>query len=202
VRILEPHELIASDELSTARALVASCVSTRVSAARDAVLAFVDAHPDALHRSCAPGHLTGSAFVYDASRDRFVMLHHTKLRKWLQPGGHADGDANLAAVARREATEETGIDGLTVVVPAIDIDIHLVEPPHEPAHLHHDVRFLVLAPPGSAIHGNHESTAVRWVAADELDELGVDQSVTRLVEEGRRVARLTRRAEPGSRTDR
>lgn len=157
-------------------------------AARDEVLAFVDEHPDALHRSCAPGHLTGSALVYDPAGDRFVMLHHAKLRKWLQPGGHADGDANLAAVARREAEEETGIAGLRVVVPPIDVDVHLVAPPKEPPHLHHDVRFLVLAPAGAEVAGNHESTALRWCRADQLDELGVDDSVRRLVDAGRRAA--------------
>ena len=89
-----------------------------------AMLAFVDAHPDALWRSCAEGHLTGSALVVDAAAERVLLLFHRKVRRWLQPGGHVDGDANLAGVALREATEETGIEGLRVVVPAIDLDIH------------------------------------------------------------------------------
>jgi 8-oxo-dGTP pyrophosphatase MutT (NUDIX family) len=189
VRILDPTELSASDDLPVARAHVAACTMPGAVVARDRVLAFVDAHHDALHRTCGPGHLTGSAFVYDPATDRFVMLHHTKLRKWLQPGGHADGDANLAAVALREATEETGIDGLRVAVPPIDVDIHLVDPPTEQAHLHHDVRFLVLAPAGAVISGNHESTALRWCTADDLGSLDVDESVHRLVEAGRRAAR-------------
>lgn len=188
MRVLEPHELMAATDLAQARAHVASCAEPAAMAARDEVLAFVDEHPDALHRSCAPGHLTGSALVYDPAGDRFVMLHHAKLRKWLQPGGHADGDANLAAVARREAEEETGIAGLRVVVPPIDVDVHLVAPPKEPPHLHHDVRFLVLAPAGAEVAGNHESTALRWCRADQLDELGVDDSVRRLVDAGRRAA--------------
>ncbi len=188
MRILDPDELAASEDLRLARAHVASCDEDAARESRDAVLAFVDEHADALHRRCVPGHLTGSALVYDAATDRFVMLHHTKLQKWLQPGGHADGDANLPAVAWREATEETGIVGLRVAIPAIDVDIHLVAPPHEPPHLHHDVRYLVLAPPHAEMQGNHESTALRWCAVGDLDELDVDPGVRRLVEAGRRAA--------------
>jgi 8-oxo-dGTP pyrophosphatase MutT (NUDIX family) len=189
VRILDPDELRPSDDLATARRHIAACDVPGAAAARDDVLRFVDAHPDALHRTCAPGHLTGSALVYDPQREQFLLLHHTKLRKWLQPGGHADGDANLPAVALREATEETGIDGLVVVAPAIDVDIHLVEPPKEHPHLHHDVRYLVLVPPGAAAVGNHESTALRWCRVDDLAELGCDDSVRRLVEAGTAAAR-------------
>jgi 8-oxo-dGTP pyrophosphatase MutT (NUDIX family) len=188
VRILEASELDASDDLSVARAHVAGCDAPAVAHTQAEVLAFIDAHTDALARTCAPGHLTGSAFVYDPRGDRFVMLHHTKLRKWLQPGGHADGDANLAAVALREACEETGIEGLRVVVPAIDIDIHVVEPPKEHPHRHLDLRFLVLAPPDATIEGNHESTALRWCTVDDLHALDVDESIHRLVAAGRAAA--------------
>jgi len=87
---------------------------------------------------------------------------------WLQPGGHADGDMNLANVALREATEETGIDGLRVVTPAIDVDIHEVNPPNEDAHLHLDVRFLVIAPPDTEPVGNHESQGFQWVSEQQL----------------------------------
>ena len=72
---------------------------------------FIDAHPDALHRSCLEGHLTGSAAVVDPSTRQVLLLFHAKVQRWLQPGGHADGDGNLARVALREAEEETGIDG-------------------------------------------------------------------------------------------
>jgi 8-oxo-dGTP pyrophosphatase MutT (NUDIX family) len=164
---------------------------------RRRVLAFVAEHPDALWRTCAPGHLTASALVVDPADGRFVVLHHRKLRRWLQPGGHADGDADLAAVALREATEETGLAGLAVRTPAVDLDIHEVQPAGEPAHLHLDLRFVVTAAPGSAAAGpppgNPESLAARWVTLADLDALGADASLARLARRGLAVATRRRR---------
>lgn len=182
IRLARPDELRSSDDLAVARAHIDGVTAPALRAVRRQMLDFVDAHPDALLRSCAPGHLTGSALVVDPATRRVLVLHHTKLRRWLQPGGHADGDANLAAVALREATEETGIDGLRVAVPAIDLDVHLVEPPKEAPHHHHDVRFLVVAPPGAIATGNHESTALRWVGVEELASLGCDAGLLRLAD--------------------
>lgn len=153
---------------------------------RDTVADFLIDHPDAAERSCAQGHLTGSALVVAADEPRTLLMLHAKLGRWFQPGGHADGDANLAAVARREATEETGIAGLRVALPAIDVDVHRVAPPGERPHLHLDVRYLVLAPPGAATAANEESLALRWVTEGDLDALEppVDESTRRLVRRG------------------
>jgi 8-oxo-dGTP pyrophosphatase MutT (NUDIX family) len=174
-------------DLDVARELVggASGAGVDQDAIRRQILAFVDAHPDAARRSCHDGHLTGSALVLDASGERMLMLFHRKAQRWLQPGGHADGDTNLAAVALREATEETGIDGLRVAVPAIDLDVHRVHFAGEHAHLHLDVRFLVVAPVGAVESGNHESEALRWVTVDELGSLeGVDAGTIRMAARG------------------
>ena len=133
-------------------------------AAREQILEFCGQHADALHRSCLSGHLTGSALVVDPGRNQALLLHHAKLDRWLQPGGHADGDGNLAAVALREAEEETGIEGLRVVTPAIDLDVHGIPTRgDEPEHLHLDVRFLILTPPNCTVAHNHEALAYRWV---------------------------------------
>jgi len=120
----------------------------------------------------------------DAAVERTLVMFHRKLQRWLQPGGHAEGDANLAGVALKEATEETGIEALRVDVLPIDLDIHEVAPPAEGPHLHLDVRFVVIAPPGAVEQGNDESEALRWVTIDELAELGVDRGTLRLARAG------------------
>lgn len=144
--------------------------------------------PDALLRSATPGHLTASACLFDHDVSHVLLLEHTKLKRWLQPGGHADGEANLARVALTEAWEETGIEGLEIVDPAIDLDIHNVAPPEVDPILHYDVRFLVFAPEGAQPVGNHESTAIRWVAFDELDGYDLDPGTHRMIRAARTVA--------------
>ena len=151
---------------------------------RDQMLGFAADHPDALWRTCPDGHFTASALVVDAGHELVLVLFHAKLQRWLQPGGHVDGSGDLAASALREATEETGIDGLVVAGPAIDLDVHEVRPPREAPHLHLDVRYVLQAPPGATVAGNHESTELRWVPLGELEGLGADEGLRRLAARG------------------
>jgi 8-oxo-dGTP pyrophosphatase MutT (NUDIX family) len=153
-------------------------------ATRERMRQLLEGRPRPLDRRERPGHLTGSAFVVDSTRQRTLVLLHTKLQIWVQPGGHADGDANLPAVALREAEEETGIEGLRIWPVALDLDIHRVDPPREDAHDHYDVRFLVLAPADAEVAANHESEEQRWVRADELASLGVDEGLERMARRG------------------
>jgi len=143
---------------------------------------LVRRQPDCLLRSSLAGHLTGSAFVMDAERKRLLLIHHRALDRWLQPGGHADGDPDLAAVARREVLEETGVGGLELLQPGpFDLDIHAIpEKPGVPAHLHYDVRFLFAAPAGSTLQADErEVRAAVWVPLDDLGRLPLDESVLR-----------------------
>lgn len=144
--------------------------------------------PGALDRATSPGHLTGSALVFNHDASETLLLFHTKLQRWLQPGGHADGEANLARVALKEATEETGMAGLEVVDPAIDLDIHNVAPPGADPVWHYDVRFVVFAPVGAQPVGNHESQDIRWVPLSNLDQYELDEGHHRLIEAGKAVA--------------
>lgn len=191
------RRFVAGGEVSVAKRRVRDSVGPSREERRT-FLDFLDAHDDALHRTCAPGHLTGSGCVVDPARGQVLLLFHTKLRRWLQPGGHADGEADLAAVALREATEETGIEGLRVAVPAIDLDVHEVRPPGEPAHRHFDVRFLVVATQDARVATNHESQGARWIAEADLDSLDVDAGLRRLA--SRATALAPQLTSPGDRT--
>jgi len=192
--VLEEHDarLGRDEDLGRSLALLGAALLDETGGVhRDQVVAYVEGHADAAWRSSVEAHLTGSALVVDAAGERTLLMLHRKLGRWFQPGGHADGDANLAAVALREAREETGLGGLRVVAPAIDVDVHQVEPPGEAPHLHLDVRFVVLAPDGASEEANEESLALRWVRPSELDDLDppLDESTRRLVRRGLEVAR-------------
>jgi len=144
---------------------------------------FAAAHADCLLRSCVPGHFTGSAWVLDAGRRRTLLTHHRKLDKWLQLGGHADGDADLAAVALREAQEESGLAGVKLVTPEIfDIDRHLIPArKDEPAHWHYDVRFVLEADPAEPLVVTSESKDLAWVELTAVERLNPEESMLRMV---------------------
>ncbi len=160
---------------------------------RRRLLDFAARHPDALHRSCETGHLTASAWVVNHDATCGLVLLHAKIGRWLQPGGHADGEPLLWRVALREATEETGIRGLEIWTEPIDVDVHLFvnRREAEPSHLHFDVRYVVRCPPGASPIGNHESDAMRWITPAQLadSDLGLDASARRLARYGFDVVR-------------
>ena len=141
-------------------------------------------HPRAYHRDHLPGHITGSAWVTDTSRTKVLLLHHAKLDRWLQPGGHADGDENVLAVAQRELEEETGITTTKLLLSEIyDLDIHPIPARKDfPAHFHYDVRFLFEASAESAIEVSDESFDVKWIDVDSLKSFTDNVSMYRMAE--------------------
>ena len=152
--------------------------------ARRRMLDLIARHPhDAHRRECLEGHLTASALVVDAAGGRVLLTHHKKLDRWLQLGGHCDGDANLPGVALREAVEEGGIAELRIDPSILDLDIHPI-PEHGgvAAHLHYDTRFLIHAPPGAEPVVSEESHDVRWVRVEDALELVEDVSLRRMLE--------------------
>jgi 8-oxo-dGTP pyrophosphatase MutT (NUDIX family) len=132
----------------------------------------------------APGHFTASAFVLSPGEDALLLIHHKKLQRWLQPGGHVErDDPSLLEAARREVREEVGIADVTLLGEgAFDLDVHDI-PEHkgDPAHAHFDVRFLFRAP-SLAHQAGSDARAARWVPLREIDLEISDRSVMRAVE--------------------
>ena len=150
---------------------------------RARLVAFVAAHPDAFERTLAVGHVTASAWVVDPARTHALLAHHRKLGKWLQLGGHVDGDADVRrGAALREAREESGLTSLRFATDGIyDLDVHAIPArPGEPAHDHYDVRFALEADPAEPLVASAESNALAWVALADLPAYGADESVLRL----------------------
>lgn len=135
-------------------------------------IAFVEAQDCFWQRSTLEGHLTGSAWVLSSDRKTVLLLHHVKLDRWLQPGGHADEtDASLIETARRETLEECGLGEISLIAPSVfDLDIHEIpERGQEPAHLHYDLRFLFVASENAEISRNLlETNAIAWVKLEQL----------------------------------
>ena len=137
---------------------------------------------DPFARSHLPGHFTGSAWLVSADGERVLLTHHRKLGLWLQLGGHADGDADLARVALREAEEESGLDGLIVEPEAFDLDRHLIPARGaDPEHWHYDVRFVVHATTNEAFVVGEESLDLAWrPVAEVAQDEHADSSVRRM----------------------
>lgn len=148
-----------------------------------ATIAFVESHEDCFLRSQLSGHLTGSAWIVDATRTRTLLTHHRKLDKWLQLGGHADGDPDLLAVALREAQEEGGITKLRPVNTALfDVDRHRIPARGaEPEHWHYDLRFMIEAEPDEPLVVTNESKDLAWVPVAEVTKLNPEESMARMV---------------------
>lgn len=130
---------------------------------------FLSSHPSVFLRTHVSGHFTGSAWLVSADGARVLLMHHRKLDRWLQPGGHADGDVDLARVALREAQEETGVIGLRVEAEIFDLDRHRIPARgDEPEHWHYDVRFVVRTGGDERFVVNEESHALAWWSVDEM----------------------------------
>ncbi|MEV7681031.1 NUDIX hydrolase [Streptomyces sp. NPDC088341] len=150
---------------------------------RGLYLDHLSAHPDAMWKSCAAGHLTASALVIDPERGRVLLTLHKKLGMWLQMGGHCEPDDDtLEGAALREALEESGILGLRPLAGGpVQLDRHAIP---APCHWHLDVQYAALAPAGAIERISEESLDLRWFSYEEAARVA-DGSVVRLVERTR-----------------
>jgi 8-oxo-dGTP pyrophosphatase MutT (NUDIX family) len=159
----------------------------------DRMCALVETHADCFERTCRPGHITGAAWIVSADRQRCLLTHHRKLDRWLQLGGHADGQWRVDEVALREAREESGMAHFEFVringaLMPLDIDVHEIPErcdTHgnvvEDAHEHYDVRFLLRARSEEEICVSDESHDVAWFTPQEVRERTNEESVLRML---------------------
>jgi 8-oxo-dGTP pyrophosphatase MutT (NUDIX family) len=157
-------------------------------------IAFVEAHADCFHRQLWPAHVTGSTWVVSPDRSRVIMLHHRKHDQWFQPGGHADGDADILRVALRETSEETGLPPSEVRLlsnDVFDVDIHTIPASERgPQHDHIDIRFLVEIDDSAGLPGSDESHDVIWVTLNNVSRYNNNRSTYRMVDKTRRMRSL------------
>lgn len=157
-------------------------IDERDAACRQRFLTFVETHADCFERSLAIGHVTASAWILDAAGERVLLTHHRKLDLWLQPGGHADGDPDVAAVAMREAREETGLEHLELVSDMpLDIDIHPIPAwGSVGAHEHFDVRFALRTGGSTDYIVSEESHDLAWVPLSDIERYTTEESILRM----------------------
>jgi 8-oxo-dGTP pyrophosphatase MutT (NUDIX family) len=136
-------------------------------------LSFIKAHEDCFDRTQTAGHITGSAWIVNQSWDKVLLIHHKKLNKWLQPGGHCDGSTDVIGTAFREAQEETGITPKLISEEIFDVAAHNIPAKgDEPSHIHYDMRYLFEANDTlPLVMEEGKANDIRWVPLEELEAL-------------------------------
>ena len=146
---------------------------------------FVKSTSDCFDNNNRSGHITASAWIVDFKTKKIGMVHHKKLNRWFQPGGHSDGNSDTPQEALREAHEEFGIPSLQLASEEIfDIDIHIIPEDKKRdlgPHPHYDVRFLVIGDSRITPSLSDESHDAQWVSLDKVTSLNGSGSITRMV---------------------
>lgn len=148
------------------------------------IVHFVQQNPNCFERSLLIGHITASAWLLNKDGNKALIMHHTKLDRWLQLGGHCDGETNALSVAIKEAQEESGIKNIVAVNNNIfDIDVHEIPKFKDiPAHTHYDIRFLLKVVGDESFIQNHESKELRWISKNPENLPTQERSITRMFE--------------------
>jgi 8-oxo-dGTP pyrophosphatase MutT (NUDIX family) len=147
------------------------------------IIEFVRANKNCFDRDLLEGHITASALIVNRQRTHILMTHHHKLDKWLQLGGHSDGDPNPLNVALREAAEESGIAGIVPVSEDIfDVDVHPIPArKNVPEHFHYDIRFLFEADDSLDLTISPESKDLAWIPLTGIEKYTTEESIIRMV---------------------
>ncbi|MEX0289393.1 MAG: NUDIX hydrolase [Flavobacteriaceae bacterium] len=149
----------------------------------DRFITFVSDNDNCFQRSLQEGHVTGSAWVVDSTGEKVLLTHHRKLDRWLQMGGHADGESDVLSVALREVEEESGLAKVAPISTEIfDVDIHLIpERGHEAEHLHYDIRFALVNIGDEAYTVSEESHDLKWINISNVSDYTNEESMLRMV---------------------
>ena len=142
---------------------------------------FVSAEERCFEADCWAGHVTGSAWLVNAARTHVLLTHHKKLGRWLQLGGHSDGEPDALRVALREAGEESGLAVEALSPRVFDLDVHAIPARRDdPAHHHFDVRFALCADAGRDFVVSGESFDLAWVEVAQLGAYTEEESMLRM----------------------
>jgi hypothetical protein len=157
---------------------------------KSSILAFIQEQPDCFKRSLAIGHITASCWLVSKDGSKALLMHHAKLNRWFQLGGHCDGDWNTLAVAIKEAQEESGIMAIKPISSDIfDIDVHLIPANSKEAeHYHYDIRYLLQVTSDEEVVHNRESKELRWIGKDSHELPTQERSVVRMFQKWTQLA--------------
>jgi len=153
-----------------------------VDVAEEAHRKFIRKHvastPQWWHRDTMPGHVTASSFVVTPDFQWMLLHHHRKLDRWLQFGGHDDGEQHPAKAVLRELAEESGLQDFSFYGnPVIfDLDVHTIPARASmPEHKHLDVRYLFVATIEQELQpAAGESRILRWTRLEDSAALLMD----------------------------
>ncbi len=152
---------------------------------KDRLVDFVKSTKSCFDNFFREGHITASAWVLDKENKKVGLVLHKLFKRWLQPGGHSDGNPDTPQEALREAQEEFGIEGLRLDSENIfDIDIHLIKEDKKRdlgEHYHFDVRFLVTGDSNVPPKVSDEVTDVRWVKLADVIKLNSEEAFKRMI---------------------
>ncbi|MEI6462659.1 MAG: NUDIX hydrolase [bacterium] len=152
---------------------------------RLAIIKFLENNENCFDRTCIPGHITGSSFVVSEDFSEVLLNHHMKLDKWIQFGGHSDGEANPFNVALRETFEESGLPDVKFIYPYTGIfclDHHPI-PAHkgEPDHIHYDVRIILMAKRSAKLKVSSESKEIKWIKIEDIEKYNSEVVMQRMI---------------------
>ena len=149
---------------------------------KEELLSWLDSGIDIYTRRCNAAHLTASGWVVSPDKKQVLLAYHNLYDSWAWLGGHADGEADLQAVAKREVLEESGLadcktlsDGI-FSLEILTVDGHEKHGSYISSHLHLNVTYLFEADPSAPLRCKpDENKAVAWFPAEQVLEKSTEK---------------------------